>query len=56
MSIPISYYDWQEQFKRSPSRESKLKVIDENPEALGINAHDFKIFLKKWKSKNLRAL
>ncbi|MHA2009095.1 MAG: hypothetical protein ACXABO_16830 [Promethearchaeota archaeon] len=52
MSKTVSYYDWEQSF-RKPSELEKKPYEKKKVNSLGISEVYFKDFMKKWKNKNI---
>ncbi|MBN2396613.1 MAG: hypothetical protein JXC36_09185 [Candidatus Atribacteria bacterium] len=53
MNVPISYFDWQKEFKK----ETKKPIVREEPvekNPIGIENKLFSQYVKCWKEKNLK--
>ena len=48
-----SYLDWELQFRKRSKKTSLSKPNGKKINSLGIPANEFRVFLKKWESKNL---
>jgi hypothetical protein len=52
MESANSYYDWQQEFKKS-SKSKRMKSSKKKKNLIGLSNEDFRDYLAKWKKKNL---
>jgi len=54
MEKPISYLDWEDQFKKRKNSHTRKVSKKRKRNSIGISESFFKNYLEKWKKKNLK--
>ena len=53
MSKPISFFDWENSFRKKSHPISKISYNKEDKTSIGIPLKGYQEFLEKWREKNL---
>jgi hypothetical protein len=53
MEKSSSFYDWESKFKKKSNHQACSQKRDKKLNSLGIPVDEFRLFLRKWESKNL---
>ena len=53
MEKSVSYFDWEQKFRKKTIKSALPKDNENKLNSLGIPVDEFKSFLKKWSKKNL---
>jgi len=54
MEKPVSYYDWEQNFKKKSEKRKKELIEPRIINSIGLPHDFFKSYLKLWKSENMK--